>query len=307
MSSDRNSPPLPSPGAAERRRASITGQTFHDLFGRQRSLGGQQDPTQPYPGPITTAAVNAQRRRLSLTTVGLSPPMNQSTPFSAPRPRAESLSSVNSGSVDESPFEDDNAPPSGGASSVPTTPFARRLSFGARAMRDVRQGNGSQGNTNGRPSLHQKASSPPTARGRGLSSSLSPSRSSSVPAASGSLVPPADATSPSSPPSLSPSTSSPSLPQILAEHFKRHPDQVLGERELTSLLSPPGEGYNFAENLRNRAERASMSGAHPIHPPQMHHRAKSVTIMEPPHEMPKQPRVPDPMQERILKGDFYMD
>ena len=39
-----------------------------------------------------------------------------------------------------------------------------------------------------------------------------------------------------------------------------------------------------------------------------HHRAKSVTIMEPPaREMPKQPKVPDAMQERILKGDFYMD
>jgi hypothetical protein len=38
-----------------------------------------------------------------------------------------------------------------------------------------------------------------------------------------------------------------------------------------------------------------------------HQRAKSVTIMEPPaREMPK-PQVPDAMQERILKGDFYMD
>lgn len=41
---------------------------------------------------------------------------------------------------------------------------------------------------------------------------------------------------------------------------------------------------------------------------QVHQRAKSVTIMEPPaREMPKQAKVPDAMQERILKGDFYMD
>lgn len=73
--------------------------------------------------------------------------------------------------------------------------------------------------------------------------------------------------------------------------------------------NPNGEGYNFAENLRSRAERGSISG-----PPSTlgmagptHHRAKSVTIMEPPvREMPK-PKVPDAMQERILKGDFYMD
>jgi hypothetical protein len=102
------------------------------------------------------------------------------------------------------------------------------------------------------------------------------------------------------------------FPHVLAEHFKQHPDHALGEHELTSLLSNSGEGYNFAENLRSRAERTSISGAHPMHSAQaqqqQHQRAKSVTIMEPPaREMPKQPRVPDAMQERILKGDFYMD
>ena len=208
MSSDRNYPPLPSPGATDRRRASVTGQTFRDIFAQG----------QPYPGPITTAAVNAQRRRLSLTTIGLSASPNQSSPFQTARPRTESLSSANSGSVDESPFEDDPPASASNPNSNPATPFARRLSFGARAMRDVRQSNGSVGN-------------------------------------------------------------------------------------------PNGEGYNFAENLRNRAERTSMSGVNPMqNQPPVHQRAKSVAIMEPPvREMPKQPKVPDAMQERILKGDFYMD
>ncbi|KAF2265612.1 hypothetical protein CC78DRAFT_460787 [Lojkania enalia] len=264
MSSDRNSPPLPSPGVTDRRRASVTGQTFQDLFGRQNSIGGHSATT-PYPGPITTAAANAQRRRLSLTTIGLSGSPNQASPFPG-RPRTESLSSVNSGSVDESPFEDDPAPSASSANSNPATPFARRLSFGARAMRDVRQSNGSTGNTNGRPTLH-KVSSPPTARGRGLSSSSS---------------------------SFSPS----------------RPISVSHQHELTSIFSHTGEGYNFAENLRTRAERTSMSGAHPYHNTQNqpHQRAKSVAIMEPPaREMPKQAKIPDAMQERILKGDFYMD
>lgn len=67
-----------------------------------------------------------------------------------------------------------------------------------------------------------------------------------------------------------------------------------------------GQGYDFAENLRSRAERSSISG--PIPQPAAHQRAKSVTIMEPPQrEMPKQPKMPDAFQERILKGDFYMD
>jgi hypothetical protein len=41
---------------------------------------------------------------------------------------------------------------------------------------------------------------------------------------------------------------------------------------------------------------------------QNHHRAKSMAAMEPPvKEMPAQPKAPDAFQERILKGDFYMD
>ncbi|KAF2644192.1 hypothetical protein P280DRAFT_226927 [Massarina eburnea CBS 473.64] len=302
MSSDRNSPPLPSPNVADQRRASVTGQTFQDLFARQGSVGGQGG-AQPYPGPITSAAANAQRRRLSLTTVGLGSP--QQSTFQN-RPRTESISSANSGSVDESPFEDDPTPSASSASSNPATPFARRLSFGARALRDVRQSNGSVGNPNGRPSIH-KASSPPTARiasRRGLSLSTS-SNTAPVP----SLVPSAPSESLASEHSeLVPSVPH-ELSSLLSDHFKRHPDQALGEHELTTILSKTGEGYNFAENMRNRAERSSVSGPRPIvSQPGHHQRAKSVAIMEPPvKEMPKQPKVPDAMQERILKGDFYMD
>jgi len=174
---DRNSPPSPTTATASRRRSSFTGQ-FIDLFGRTSSVSGSVGTQSGYPGPITEAAAQAQRRRLSLTTVGLSGSPNQGSPFSPTRPRTESLSSANSGSVDESPFEEGDAP----SSSVPATPFARRLSFGARALRDVRTGSGSgTGNGNPRPSVSMKASSgnsrttPPTAskkHGRGLSSSL---------------------------------------------------------------------------------------------------------------------------------------
>lgn len=276
MSNGSNSPPLQSAAATERRRASVTSQTFQDLFGRSNSYVGQQAAAQQT-GPITSAAAQAQRRRLSLTTIGLSASPGQTSPFQNPRTRTESISSANSGSVDESPFEDDYAPSNSATSSNPATPFARRLSFGARAMRDVRQSSGSVGNPNGRPSIH-KASSPPTGRGRGLSS----------------------------------------LSRSLPSHTRRHsqiwpfsiaeyPDSNYVDNSLTSWST--GEGYNFADNLRSRAERGSMSGPPPPSMSQTsHHRAKSVAIMEPPaREMPKQPRVPDAMQERILKGDFYMD
>ena len=112
------------------------------------------------------------------------------------------------------------------------------------------------------------------------------------------------------------------FPSALELHFSRRPHSEFDARELTCLLFRTGEGYNFAESLRTRAERTSMSGAHPLHSPtlQQHHqqqplgqqqqdhqRAKSVTVMEPPaREIPKA-KVPDAFQERILKGDFYMD
>jgi hypothetical protein len=285
-SNGRNSPPLHSPDA--RRRASVTSQTFHDLFGRSGSYGGQQNSGQPASGPITTAAANAQRRRLSLTTIGLGASPGQTSPFlQTPRTRTESISSANSGSVDESPFEDDYS----ANGSNPATPFARRLSFGARALRDVRQGNGGAGNPNGRPPVH-KASSPPTGRGRGLSS-----LSQSLPSSASLLRP------------FAPSHSrrSVSVSHIWPSTIDEQSESMPANYSLTSTST--GEGYNFAENLRSRAERGSMSGPPPMLSPSgtTHQRAKSVTIMEPPtREMPK-PKVPDAMQERILKGDFYMD
>ena len=87
----------------------------------------------------------------------------------------------------------------------------------------------------------------------------------------------------------------------------RHTSQPV--HALTSLLDRTGDGYNFAENLRTRAERMSVSGpSAPQAPARIpHQRAKSVAIMEPPKQMPKAAPVPDAFGERMLKGDFYMD
>lgn len=188
--SDTNSPPR-SPPPTERRRSSFAGQAFADLFGRQPngpSPNSNGNSNANYQGPITSAAAQANRRRLSLTTLGLSGSPNQPSPFNTMRSRGESVSSATSGSFNESPFDDDdtsssNSPPNTAA----TSPFARRLSFGARALRDVKQGNGS-GNTsaNGRarPNASSKSPTPSTnitaTKGRGLSCSL-PSIPSALP------------------------------------------------------------------------------------------------------------------------------
>lgn len=153
---DRNSPPGPSP---TRRRSSFAGQ-FVDMFGSRPSNAGNSNQTMQ--GPISTAAMQAQTRRLSLTTIGLSGSPNPTSPFFPNgRPRTESISSSNSGTVDESPFED------GDAGTAPASPFARRLSFGARAMRDMRSSTGNA-NANGRPSVSIAKSPPTSKKGRGL-------------------------------------------------------------------------------------------------------------------------------------------
>lgn len=130
------------PSSSRPRRSSFAGQTFADLFGTGRNMprNPESDSGSPptHPGPITQAAAQAQRRRLSLTTLGLSG--EPSSRFSSTRGPRNSLDSANSGSIDESAIEDDP----GVADS--TTPFARRMSFGAKALRDVRSSGGGQGN-----------------------------------------------------------------------------------------------------------------------------------------------------------------
>lgn len=161
MSNDNNSPP-PTPSVPSARRASFSpGQKLSELFGRSPT-NCSGPPI--YPSPIATAAANAQaqqRRRISITSLGLSGSPTQSSTFSQARVRQDSLSS--GGSIDENAVDDSEAAPNGS----PTSPFARRMSFGAKALRDVKTGTG-VGN-NGRLSVNLDSS--PPAQGRGLSSS----------------------------------------------------------------------------------------------------------------------------------------
>ncbi|KAA6415448.1 MAG: hypothetical protein FRX48_00163 [Lasallia pustulata] len=255
--STENSPP-PSPSA---RRASFSpGQKFSELFGRSASVSGGATATSAYPGSIANAAANVQRqqgRRMSISTLGLSGSPTQTSPFAGPLGRRESCSSGGSGSpsTDENAVEDGDA----GTSPASSSPFARRMSFGARALRDVRTGNG---NFNGRASISSLASSP-SAHRRDLSSS--------------------------------------------------HSSTSEDPRRLSNAISQrSGEGFNWSDQLRSKAERSSSitgaAGAPATTAPPQHQRAVNTTVMEAPvKEMPKTPKAPDHFQERILKGDFYMD
>ncbi|MCJ1356424.1 MAG: hypothetical protein MMC33_006419 [Icmadophila ericetorum] len=233
--SNENSPPT-SPTA---RRASFApGQKLSDLFSRSPGSSSGAAGIPPYPGSIAAAAATQQRRRMSISTLGLSGSPTQTSPFTA-RPRQESTSSSGSAAgsspFDESAIEDGDAPP------TPSTPFARRMSFGAKALREVKGGS----NYNGRGNL--------------------------------------------------PSSGHASRP---SQKLSNIPD------------STPGDGFNWSDQLMSRAQRSSSITAAPpnsIQAPAQPARAQSIAVPSPAKEPAKPAKVPDHFQERILKGDFYMD
>lgn len=145
MSKDNSPPPTAIPSAA--RRASLSpgqispGQKFSDIFGRSPTNNGNGLPN--YSSPIATAAANAQaqqRRRMSITSLGLSGSPTQASAFASLRARQDSGSPGTSptASIDENAIEEGDVP----LGESPSSPFSRRMSFGARALRDVKAGNG---------------------------------------------------------------------------------------------------------------------------------------------------------------------
>ncbi|ROW11063.1 hypothetical protein VMCG_00915 [Cytospora schulzeri] len=304
-----NKPPSPPPADMYRNRrgSSVTSAAFTNLFQRSNSTA---TGTPVFPSAITTAALNDQRRRLSLTTTslglsGTSPTSN--TSFA----RRASLSTNNSDSLDENAIEEEES--ASAARAVPISPFHRRMSIGAStAMR--RPGGNSPGSSNGMPTAqfpgvtvspfmqHRDTDAvPPT-----------PADSAAVAMPATSWKPPSSFTTQTEPASES-NTTRPRAVSDLASATQKD------------------QGFNWSEQLRSRAESTVASGQRPSFslasgmngsPPRTgavapgtHERARSVSEMPaPPAQTPK-PRSPprdsrtkpDPFQERILKGDFYMD
>ncbi|KAG9549845.1 hypothetical protein KCU79_g14174, partial [Aureobasidium melanogenum] len=237
---DQNDQSPPNSTYPQRRRSSFVGQAFSDMFNRSSRPSESSGTSPPAQGPIATAAAEASRRRLSISTLGMGTSPNQSSPMSA-RMRGESVSSS---TVDESAIDDEPS----SAAPANSGPFARRVSFGARALKDMKGGSGSV--PAGRPTA--TVTIPEEEVLDGEKKTLAPTSSS------------------------------------------------LGRRE----------GFNWADNMRSRAERSSISGmsASPPTGGWTHARSKSIAVMDTPvRDNPKPVNVPDQFQERILKGDFYMD
>ena len=244
MSNGRASEPISVPESDTRpRRGSIA-----DLFSKRDSSANQ-------------AAANQanQQRRLSITTLGLSGSPTQASTFGNRGIRRGSLSSSWGSAPNEDAVTEDleGSPPG----ATPNSPFARRVSFGAQALREARTG--SIGNGRYPPAASPGARPTPT--------------------------PTASSSKPRSPASISTSSQ----------------DERSNPRRL-------GEGFNWSEALRSRAERAPSVGG-PVSPQNPtarqngHQRAASIASMEHPvREIPKQPKQnkPDFFQEKILRGDF---
>ncbi|TLD10797.1 hypothetical protein PgNI_06244 [Pyricularia grisea] len=277
------------------RRASVSSTAFTNLFQRSNSTSAG---TPALPGPIATA-MNDQRRRLSVSTIGLSgtSPTNMATPFGL---RRGSLSTNGSESIDESAIDEDEvgAPNS---RTAPATPFTRRMSFGTQAMRSMRNGRGTSPSTNG-----MTTTIPPATVGHTCQSIV------------GGLPSPIATSGDSAPDQAVPKSHNPA----------QHSQTTLPKTAIDALSASArttDQGFNWSEQFRSRAE-STVAGSRPqfsfgssvgTSPPRpggvgaQHDRAKSISEMPaPPAQTPQarpEPRKPDAFQERILKGDFYMD
>ncbi|QUC18321.1 uncharacterized protein UV8b_02562 [Ustilaginoidea virens] len=124
-----------SPNGMGHRRSSITQAALSNLFQRGSSTGSIGGSAQLNNG------FDPQRRRLSVTTIGLSGTSPANPPSFSMRRGSMSTSSD---SIDESAIEDEDVP--GMSRTAPNTPFARRMSFGGSTMRSYRPGGNSPGN-----------------------------------------------------------------------------------------------------------------------------------------------------------------
>jgi hypothetical protein len=264
-----SSPPSavpPSPGALQHRRG-ISVSTLGLTAGGSGGAGGAQGQSSPY-----TAFARQRRASVATSSASSSPEFKNSF-----------------GDEPAVVEEDDTVRP---ASNNQGNPFARRMSFGAQALRDVKQGNspGSPGagrrpssslftldeNHNENASCHQRQISSGMAKTEGKSLGLSLSASNAG-----------------------------------SSHLSTQIDH-LGFADTNAFV---GEGFNWSEALRDRTKRSpSFSSGNPFASTTNKPRAPSAAVVEPPKEMPKpveapptRMKKPDHLGERMLRGDFMMD
>lgn len=261
--SNENTSPDNSPRA---RRGSFTSNTFNSLFGRSGSVAA------PATTPIVT---QTGQRRMSIATIGLSATSPvQPTPFGFPGGRRSSVSTAGSDSIDENAIDDDD----GRGRSVPTTPFARRMSFGAQALLAAKPA-GSPG-TSGRVPSHTKSSP--------LSSSSTPETNKKP---------------------LGSQASTQSKPRIKSDHVSTRSAEGLNWSEqfrsrAESAVTRPtfSTSPTSPAKLPTSHQRTKSFSEMPTKAP-----APAPAPAPPPPIPQVLRRKPDAVGERMLRGDFHMD
>ena len=289
-----NQSPPPSPGASgpQRRRSS-----FAELF-NPRSVSSSAASTSPTSSSVPSSVpAPAQKRGMSITTLGLSG-NNNTSPFNAfAKQRRASISTSNgSGSPefrnsfgdDTAVIEEDDRIPV--PLNTPASPsLGRRMSFGAQALRDRAGSNIGASGGGRRPS----------------SQYLSKVDENTVPSSG-----------------VSAKTSGKSLGLITSFAIAQSPVLFSSSHTQLNTSSPnstnpsTGEGFNWSEALRDNTKKRSPSFSSSANPFASRVQGRSVSsgaITEPPKEMPKpvvvplRSQKPDHLGERMLRGDFMMD
>lgn len=277
--SDDNNPTENNANTSHARRGSFTQNTFNAIF------GGRSNSIAGQPNSASTAAfptpVNtAHGRRMSITTLGLSG-VSPTQPSNMFLGRRASVSTAGSDSIDESAIEDDEGPT---GRSLPATPYVRRLSFGAQALFNSRQPGGVSPGTAGRsPSTPKQPLETIDSGPRSKEALAAYARKASVS----------------------------QIPQASKSTLARQSSDFSSNR--------PGEGLNWGEQFRSRAESTVTRPSFSTSPNASLHRShssvqerkKSVDMPAPPAAMPEAPRRPsivmrrpDDVGERMLRGEF---
>ena len=276
---------IPSDGAAppQRRRSS-----FVEFFQSRTAPNAPTSSSPPSNSTPTAIPKSTGHNRSLSAALGLSTSSpSQSNPYNAfQRQRRASVTTSGSGSPefrnsfgDEPAVIEEDEPMKPMGNTPPSPSFGRRLSFGAQALRDVRQASGPGSPGAGRQpssSLYtlsegQETKAPRTAATGGKSRGLS------------------------------------SLPQYSLG--PKSPSRASSRGDIANCF--PGEGFNWSESLRDRTKRSpSFSAGNPL---ATRARAPSIPAAEPPKEIPKpapapvKMKKPDHLGERMLRGDFMMD
>ena len=298
---DQTPPASPGGSGPHRRRSS-----FAELFNPRNTTSSV--PTAPVSNSVPASLpAPSSKRGMSITTLGLAG-SNNTSPYNAfaKQRRASISTSTSSGSPEfRNSFGDEPATIEEDANmqvplNTPASPsFARRVSFGAQALRD-RAGSNAGASGGGRRPSSQYLSTLDENSAPASGSSLSTAKAAGK--SHGLITSLLLAQSPSSP---HPSSALYSTSRARANTFG-----VLDTNRCK------GEGFNWSEALRDSTKKRSpsfSSSSNPFASRVQGRSASSNTTVEPPKEMPKPVAVPskaqklDHLGERMLRGDFMMD